>query len=107
LGLGENIADLGGVNVALRAYRNSLGGNPSPVLDGFTGEQRFFIGWGQIWRIQFRDEAMRRQIVTGPHSPGKYRVLGVLSNMPEFYESFGVESGDPMYREEDVRVRIW
>lgn len=107
LGLGENIADLGGMNVALRAYRNSLNGKEGAVIDGFTAEQRFFIGWGQIWRIQFRDEALRRQIVTGPHSPGKYRVLGVLSNMPEFYEAFDVQPGDPMYREESVRVRIW
>ncbi len=107
LALGENIADLGGVNVALRAYLNSLGGQEPPVLDGYTGVQRFFMGWGQIWRIQFRDEALRRQLITGPHSPGKYRVLGVLSNMPEFYEAFGVEPGDPMYRDESIRVRIW
>lgn len=107
LGLGENIADLGGMNVALRAYRNSLGGEEAPILDGFTGEQRFFMGWGQIWRIKFRDEALRRQIMIGPHAPGKYRVLGVLSNMPEFYEAFDVQPGDPMYREEELRVKIW
>ncbi len=107
LALGENIADLGGLNVALRAWRNSLDGGESPVIDGFTGEQRFFMGWGQIWRIKFRDEALRRQLVTGPHSPGKYRVLGILSNMPEFYEAFDVQPGDPMYREGDIRVRIW
>lgn len=105
--LGENIADLGGLNVALRAYRNSLAGQEAPVMDGFTGEQRFFAGWGQIWRIKFRDEALRRQVIVGPHSPGKYRVLGPLSNMPEFYEAFNVQPGDPMYREEDVRVKIW
>jgi len=107
LGLGENIADLGGLTVAYRAYQNSLEGEDAPVIDGFTAEQRFFAGWGQIWRIKFRDEALRRQIVTGPHSPGKYRVLGALSNMPEFYEAFDVEPGDPMYRDEDVRVKIW
>lgn len=107
LGLGENIADLGGLTVAYRAYQNSLEGEDAPVIDGFTPEQRFFAGWGQIWRIKFRDEALRRQIVTGPHSPGKYRVLGALSNMPEFYEAFDVEPGDPMYRDEDVRVKIW
>ncbi|MDG5767822.1 M13 family metallopeptidase [Balneolales bacterium ANBcel1] len=107
LALGENIADLGGMNVALRAWRNSLEGAESPVIDGFTGEQRFFMGWGQIWRIKFRDESLRQQLVTGPHSPGKYRVLGILSNMPEFYEAFEVQPGDPMYREEDIRVRIW
>lgn len=107
LGLGENIADLGGLTVSYRAYQNSLDGQDGPVLDGMTAEQRFFAGWGQIWRIKFRDESLRRQVVQGPHSPGKYRVLGVLSNMPEFYEAYDVEQGDGMYREEDVRVKIW
>lgn len=107
LSLGENIADLGGLNVALRGYRNSLAGAEAPVLDGYTGEQRFFVGWGQIWRIKFRDEALRRQVVVGPHSPGKYRVLGPLSNMPEFYQAFDVEPGDDMYRSDEIRVKIW
>lgn len=107
LSLGENIADLGGLNVAWRGYFNSLGESGGEVIDGFTPEQRFFIGWGQIWRIKFRDEALRRQVVVGPHSPGNYRVLGPLSNMPEFYEAFDVQPGDAMYRDESVRIKIW
>jgi putative endopeptidase len=107
LALGENIADLGGLNVAYRAYINSLGGEEPPVIDGFTGQQRFFMGWAQIWRIRYRDEALRQQLLTGPHSPGKYRVIGALSNIPEFYEAFDIGPGDAMYRDDMVRVKIW
>ncbi|WP_372628102.1 M13 family metallopeptidase [Arsukibacterium sp.] len=107
LGLGENIADLGGLTVSYRAYQNATKDQPAEVIDGFTPEQRFFMGWAQVWRIKFRDEALRQQVITGPHSPGMYRVLGVLSNMPEFYQAFDVKPGDAMYREEDVRVKIW
>lgn len=107
LGLGENIADLGGLTVAYRAYQNATKDQPKQTIAGFTPEQRFFIGWAQVWRIKFRDEALRQQVITGPHSPGMYRVLGVLSNMPEFYEAFDVQEGDGMHRKEDVRVKIW
>ena len=107
LGLGENIADLGGLTVSYKAYQNSLQGKPGAVIDGFTPEQRFFMGWGQVWRIKFRDEALRQQVITGPHSPGMYRVLGTLSNMPQFYDAYNVKPGDCMYRDEKVRVKIW
>tara|TARA_R110002126_G_scaffold12196_2_gene53134 strand:- start:149 stop:2218 length:2070 start_codon:yes stop_codon:yes gene_type:complete len=107
LGLGENIADLGGLTVSYKAYQNATKDQPALTIDGFTPEQRFFMGWAQVWRIKFRDEALRQQVITGPHSPGMYRVLGVLSNMPEFYEAFDVKPGDAMYRDEEVRVKIW
>ena len=107
LGLGENIADLGGLTVSWQAWQRSLEGQPAPVIEGFTGAQRFFLGWGQIWRIQFREEALRRQLMTGPHAPGEYRVLGALSNMPAFYQAFDVNPGDGLYREPDDRVKIW
>ena len=107
LGLGENIADLGGLTVSYKAYQDSLQGNSTSNIDGFSAEQRFFMGWAQVWRIKFRDEALRRQVITGPHSPGMYRVLGTLSNMPEFYQAFDVKPGDAMYRDEKVRVKIW
>ncbi|PKM17926.1 MAG: peptidase M13 [Gammaproteobacteria bacterium HGW-Gammaproteobacteria-15] len=107
LGLGENIADLGGLTVSYKAYQNSLNGQNGAVIDGFTPEQRFFMGWGQVWRIKFRDEALRQQVITGPHSPGMYRVLGTLSNMPQFYQAYDVKPGDGMYRDDKVRVKIW
>ncbi|MDP4536160.1 M13 family metallopeptidase [Alkalimonas collagenimarina] len=105
--LGENIGDLGGMTVALRAYKMSLDGEEAPVLDGFSGLQRFFIGWAQIWRSNYREEALRRQVSTGPHSPPHYRVIGVLPNIPEFYQAFDVQPGDEMYLAEEERVKIW
>ncbi len=105
--LGENIGDLGGMTVALKAYQLSLAGNEAPVLDGFTGEQRFFISWAQVWRTKFREEALRRQLSTGPHSPAHYRVIGVLPNIPEFYTAFDIKEGDAMYLPEAQRVKIW
>lgn len=107
LTLGENIADLGGLTIAYQAYKRSLNGAEGPVLDGFTSDQRFFMGWAQSWRRKYRDDELRNRILTGPHSPSKYRVVGVLANMPEFYKAFNVTEEDPMYRSEDVRVKIW
>ncbi|HSG52897.1 MAG TPA: M13 family metallopeptidase, partial [Rheinheimera sp.] len=105
--LGENIGDLGGMTVALKAYQLSLDGKESPVLDGFTGEQRFFISWAQVWRTKFREEALRRQLSTGPHSPAHYRVIGVLPNIPQFYTAFDIKEGDAMYLPPELRVKIW
>jgi putative endopeptidase len=105
--LGENIADVSGLTVAFRAYKLSLKGKPSPVIDGFTGEQRFFLGWSQIWARKYRDAELRKRLVTDPHSPSRYRVLGVVSNMPEFYEAFGVKETDPLFRKKEERVKIW
>lgn len=107
LTLGENIADLGGLSIAYQAYKRSLNGEEAPVIDGFTGDQRFFIGWAQVWRRKYREDEMRKRVLTDPHSPSEYRVIGVLSNMPEFYEAFDVQKGDRMYRPEDEIVKIW
>jgi putative endopeptidase len=105
--LGENIGDLSGLTVAYRAYRLSLGDQAAPVIDGFTGDQRFFLGWAQIWRINYREEALRQRVMVGPHSPNMYRVNGVMVNMPQFYEAFDVQPGDALYVPPEERVRIW
>ena len=107
LTLGENIGDLSGLAVAYRAYQLSLGGRPAPVIGGFTGDQRFFLGWAQIWRSKARDEALREQLMTDTHSPGRFRTNGVLVNFPAFYSAFGVREGDKMYLPADKRVKIW
>ncbi len=107
VGLGENIGDLSGLAVAYKAYRISLGGQEAPVIEGFTGDQRFFMGWAQIWRTLWREEALHRQLMTGPHSPGEFRVTGVLRNLPEFYAAFDVQPGDGMYLPPEQRVKIW
>jgi putative endopeptidase len=105
--LGENIGDLGGLSIALKAYRMSLQGQPEPVMDGFTGTQRVFLGWGQAWRHKAREQSLRMQVNTDPHSPAKFRVNGVVRNVPEFYEAFGVQPGDSLYLAPEKRVKIW
>jgi putative endopeptidase len=107
LALGENIGDLSGLAVAYRAYRLSLNGREAPVIGGLTGDQRFFMGWAQVWRVAFRDEALRQQLITGPHSPGMYRTNGILANMPEFHAAFGVGEGDAMYLSPEQQVKLW
>jgi predicted metalloendopeptidase len=107
LTLGENIADLTGMVIAYRAYRASLGGKEPPVIDGFTGDQRFFIGFAQAERAKMRDELMRNILVSDPHSPSEFRVIGVLRNFEPFYEAWGVKPGDGMYLPPEDRVKIW
>ena len=105
--MGENIADLGGVLLALDAYHASLHGQPAPVIDGLTGDQRVFLGWAQVWRAKYRDDAMRRQLVSDPHSPPVARVDMPMRNVDAWYEAFGVKPGDALYLAPDQRARIW
>ena len=107
LTLGENIGDLTGVTIAYRAYMNSLNGAEPPEMDGITGPERFFIGYAQIWRTKYREEALRARLLSDPHSPPEVRVNGVLVNVPAFYEAFNVEPGDGMYLPTEDRVTIW
>jgi predicted metalloendopeptidase len=107
LTLGENIGDLTGIAIAYRAYLKSLGGREAPVLDGFTGAQRFFIGYAQIWRSRYREEAMRQVVLSNPHAPPEFRVNGPLRNSPEFFEAFSVKEGDGMWLPPGERVKIW
>jgi putative endopeptidase len=107
LTLGENIGDVSGVAIAYRAYKKSLEGRQAPVLAGFTGDQRFFLGYAQVWRSMAREQALRQQLLTDPHSPGMYRTNGVLANLPAFYEAFNVRPGDRMYLPPERRVKIW
>jgi putative endopeptidase len=107
LTMGENIADLGGVVIALDAYHASLKGKPAPVIDGLTGEQRVLLGWAQAWRGKLRDDAIRRQVVSDPHSPRQYRVNGVVRNVDAWYEAFGVKPEEKLFVAPKDRVRIW
>ena len=107
LTLGENIGDLTGVTIGLRAYHHSLEGREASVLDGLTGDQRFFVGWAQIWRSKMRDETRRQQVLTDTHSPDRFRLIGPLVNTPEFYRAFEVTERDRMWVAPDQRTRIW
>jgi putative endopeptidase len=107
LTMGENIADLGGVVIALDAYRASLKGKPATVIDGLTGEQRVFLGWAQAWRGKLREDAVRRQVVSDPHSPRQYRVNGVMRNIDAWYDAFKVKAEEKLFVAPKGRVRIW
>ncbi len=107
LTIGENIGDLGGLTIGLKAYELSLKGEAAPILDGFTGVQRLFFGYAQVWRGKVRPEELRRRIATDPHSPEEFRCNQIVRNLDEFYEAFDVREGDALFLEESKRVRIW
>jgi putative endopeptidase len=105
--MGENIGDLGGVLISLDAYHTSLAGKSAPVIDGFTGDQRFFLGWGQVWRTLFRTEALRQQLVSDPHSPGQIRAVNPLRNVDAWYAAWKIDPSQKQYLPPAERVRIW
>jgi putative endopeptidase len=107
LTLGENVADIAGLVIALRAYHLSLHGKPAPVLDGLSGDQRFFIAYAQSWRETHRASAIRRQVLSNPHSPSEFRVNGVVRNLDAWYAAFGVKPGDKLYLPPAQRVPVW
>jgi putative endopeptidase len=107
LTMGENIGDMGGLSLAYDAYILSLDGKPAPVLDGITGQQRVFLGWAQVWRGKYRDEAMQQMVTSNPHSPPYFRVNGTIRNLDPWYDAFGVKDGDKLWIAPEERVRIW
>ncbi|MFT3977647.1 MAG: M13-type metalloendopeptidase, partial [Sphingomonas bacterium] len=106
LTLGENIADVAGLQAAYDAYRASLGGKEAPVIDGFTGDQRFFIAYAQTWATKMRDEALRARVATDGHAPGMYRALTVR-NLDAWYKAFDVKEGDALFLAPAQRVAVW
>jgi len=106
LTLGENIADLAGITIAHSAYKLSLGGKPAPVIEGFTGDQRFFLAFAQVWRRLYRDQELANRLVTDPHSPGEFRSAEVR-NIDPWYEAFQPKPGEALYLAPDQRVKIW
>lgn len=107
LTLGENIGDLAGVTIGYKAYQMSLNGTHAPMIDGLTGDQRFFMGYAQVWRSKSREDALRAQLISDPHSPGEFRVNGIVGNVDAFYQAFDVKESDAMYLKPDDRVKIW
>lgn len=107
LTMGENIADLAGVSVALDAYHASLGGKQAPVIDGLTGDQRFFLAFAQVWRTKMRENAIRQQVATDPHSPARFRSFAPLRNVDAWYSTWNIQAGDKLYIAPEQRARIW
>jgi len=107
LTLGENIADLSGLQIAYKAYHRSLGGKPAPLIDGLSGDQRFFLGWSQAWRNKTRDERALQRLTIDPHSPDEFRANGAAINSDGYHQSFGTRPGDRMFKPSEARIRIW
>jgi putative endopeptidase len=107
LTMGENIGDLSGLSIALKAYHISLGGKPAPVIDGYTGDQRFFLSYGQIWRAKLREAEARRLVLSNPHSPDHFRPIGATRNVDAWYDAFDVKPGDKYYLPPDQPVKLW
>jgi putative endopeptidase len=105
--MGENIADNAGITIALKAYHISLHGKKAPVLDGYTGDQRFYLSFGQIWQEKKRESALRQQILSDPHSPAHFRVIGTTRNQDEWYKAFDVTPAAKYYLPPDQRVHFW
>jgi putative endopeptidase len=105
--LGENIADLGGVQLGYAAFKKTKQGQSNEMLNGLTADERYFLGYAYAWMVQIRDESLAAQIKTDVHSPVQFRVIGPLSNTLEFYKTFNVQPGDPMFRDENARVSLW
>ncbi len=105
--IGENIGDLGGLSIALQAYRISLDGQEAPVIDGLTGLQRVFFGWAQVWRTKSRPEEAVRRLAVDPHSPPEFRCNAVVRNIDAFHEAFELTPGDALYLAPEERVKIW
>ena len=105
--MGENIADNSGIAIARKAYQISLGGEPAPVIDGLTGDQRFYMGWAQVWRGKTRENELINRIKTDPHSPSDIRGTAPERNQASFYEAFDIKPGDKMYLSPDQRVTLW
>ncbi|WP_153796486.1 M13 family metallopeptidase [Foetidibacter luteolus] len=107
LTLGENLADLGGLNIAYEAFKKTEQGKSDKKIDGFTPDQRFFLGWAQVWRQTVLPETSAQLVLVDPHSPGKYRANGPVQNMDAFYKAFNVQPGDKMYKPESERIKVW
>ena len=107
LTLGENLADLGGLNIAYQAFKNTPEGKSDKMVDGFTPDQRFFLSWAQVWRANITPEYAAQLVVVDPHSPGMYRCNGPVSNIDAWYKAFDVKQGDAMYKPEEARIKVW